>query len=80
MYLLSLYISTNISIPGNSVDRLIQMGISPSSLLNAYVKPSRQFETANGIVDSLITLLYEDNYLKPWSNEYLLVKLVTKSF
>ncbi len=39
-----------------------------------------QFETANGIVDSLRTLLYEDNYLKPWSNEYLLVKLLTKSF
>ena len=34
----------------------------------------------DGLVDTLRALLLCENYVKPWSNEYYLVKLLTRTF
>ncbi len=78
IYFMNLFISSHVLIPGTLIDRIVKMGISPTSLLQSYVKYSSRENTADGVVDSLRAMLYCDNYIKPWSNEYLLVKLLTR--
>ena len=34
----------------------------------------------DGLADTLNNLLLQDNYIKPWSHEYSMVKLLTRSF
>ena len=34
----------------------------------------------NGAMDSLRTVLFNENFIKTWSDEYMLVKLLTRSF
>ncbi len=80
MYFINLFVTQNIVFPGTLVNRIIDMGISPTSLLLSSHKKSSHEKTSNGLIDSLSAMLYNDNYVKPWSNEYLLVKLLTKSF
>ena len=66
---------------GSSVDRLIKNGTSPTDLLFNNIKTiKRNCSQSDGFVDSLGSLLMHENYVKPWSNEYILVKLLTKSF
>jgi len=56
------------------------MGISPASLIfPGCTNSSQPSDIADGLVNSLGFMLNNDNYIKPWSNEYLLVKLLTKS-
>ena len=78
--LLNMYISDKIVIPGTLVERIVKMGLSPIDIINNGVKPPRKVNTHDGLVDSIRTILYEDNYLKPWSTEYLMLKLLTRSF
>ena len=80
IYFMNLFIVDRVLVPGTLIDRIVKMGISPTSLLQSNVKQSSQTFTADGLVDSLRAMLYNDNYIKPWSNEYLLVKLLTRSF
>ena len=51
------------------------MGISPASLmLPGCMNSSQSSSTANGLVNSLRLMLYNDNYAKPnKSNKYILV-------
>ena len=66
---------------GSSVDRLIKNGASPTELLFKNIKTmKRNCSQSDGVVDSLRSLLMHENYVKPWSNEYILVKFLTKSF
>ena len=34
----------------------------------------------DGIVDSLRSMIFSENFIKPWCNEHILVKLLTKAF
>ena len=52
------------------------MGTSPSSLLSDKCS-SHKYLHADGPVDSLRAMLLRDNYIKPWSNEYMLVKSIS---
>ena len=79
VYFIDLFITHNILIPGTLVNRIVDMGISPTSLIFSCCNSSKALYTADGLVDSLRCMLYNDNYIKPWSNEYLIVKLLTKS-
>jgi hypothetical protein len=79
IHLLNDYIMHGILIPGTIIERLVRMGVSPSSLLS-YTCSSHTYVPADGLVDSLRIILLSDNYIKPWSNEYMLVKLLTRSF
>ena len=76
---MNLFITKNFLVPGTLVTRIINMGISPSSIFHSGIPKPTSTET-DGLVDSLRTLLFSDNYTKPWSNEYLLVKLLTRCF
>ena len=66
-------------IPGTITDIIVGMDISPSSLLSDKCS-NHKYLPADGLVDSLRAMLLSDNYIKPWSNEYILVKLLTRSF
>ena len=79
IHFLNKYIVHGTLIPGTIIDRIVGMGISPSSLLSDKCS-SHKYLPVDGLVDSLRAMLLSDNYIKPWSNEYILVKLLTRSF
>ena len=79
IHFLNKYIMHGTLIPGTIIDRIVGMGVSPSSLLSDKCS-SHNYLPADGLVDSLRVMLLSDNYIKPWSNEYMLVKLLTRSF
>ena len=57
------------------------MGISPLELICDKTVSSRANPTSDdGHIDSLRYLVSEENYIKPWSAEYKLVQLLTRSF
>ena len=74
------YVTKGLLIPGSIIDRVVKSGVSPMQLM--YNKPEHinLIGKSDGVVDSLRNLLLHDHSIKPWSNEYLLVKLITKSF
>ena len=74
IYLASLYL------PGTIVDRLVNMGADPLPIINVSSLGPTNLRSTDGVVDSLRSLLLNDNYIKPWSTEYFLVKLLTRSF
>jgi len=56
------------------------MSISPARLIFSGCTNSSQYlHTVDELIDPLRFMLDNDNYIKPWSSEYLLVKLLTKS-
>ena len=73
-----LYITENILIPGSLIERIVRSGASPLLLLNGL--SSHHNVPNDGLVDTLRALLLCENYVKPWSNEYYLVKLLTRTF
>ena len=65
------------------IDRIILAGKDPVSIM--VNRPKCMYSSVNdeiddGVVDSMRYLLTHDNYNKPWSNEHLLVTLLTKAF
>ena len=78
--MMSQYVTKGLLIPGSIIDKLINSGVSPIQLM--YNKPEHcnHIGKSDGVVDSLRNLLLHEHFIKPWSNEYLLVKLLTKSF
>ena len=80
IHFINLFITESLIVPGTLIARIVKMGISPTSLLQCNNKRSSQTKVNDGLVDSLSAILYNDNYIKPWSTEYLLVKLLTRSF
>ena len=77
---LSMYIVSNVVIPGTIVSDVLSMGISPLSY--AFNKPPKININIhdNGHIDSIRNLIYHENFLKPYSDEHTLVNLLTKSF
>ena len=80
VYFIDLFGTQNILIPGSLVNLIVDMGISPASLIfRGCTNSSQSSYTPDSLIDSIRVMLYNDNYIKPWSNEYLLVKLLTTS-
>ena len=80
VFMLSQYVASGSLIPGSLVDRVVKMGVSPSSIMVSKPKSSHDRNDSDGVVDSLRNLLLNENYIKPWCSEYLMVKLLTRSF
>ena len=78
--LLSEYMYNGSRIPGTIVDRILKLGYSPVDVLLSNVCDRHDSVIDNGAVDSLRTVLFNENFIKPWSDEYMLVKLLTRSF
>ena len=80
MYMLSLFVTKGHLIKGTLVDKLVKLGLSP--LQTVFNRPSKvpYNQTETGLVDSLKYLVMHENFIKPYSDEYILTKLLTKSF
>ena len=69
-------------IPGSLVQRLISFGISPTEVLfnNSFKFIDSNCTQNNGIADSLRYLVMHEQFIKPYSNEYVLASLLVKAF
>ena len=74
---INIFMSDNVRIPGTLVDRVLGLGACPLSIYNKYTPIQSK---KSGLVDSIRAMLLTENFIKPWSDEYLLVKLLTRSF
>ena len=78
-HLLSLYVTRGDLIPGTLIQRAVCMGLSPiSCAFQEYKKPV--FIQGCGIVDSIKHLVMHENFIKPYSEEFILSSLLTKAF
>jgi hypothetical protein len=78
--LLARFLLTGSCVNGTLMSNLVKSGASPIDIICE--KPTRPnlVNCADGVVDSLRYLLFHENYIKPWSHEYLLTSLLTKAF
>ncbi len=82
-YLLSKYIYTGTIVKGTLLELVILSGASPMDLLcqnedaSCFSACQRYEKGSNGIVDTMQTLLFHDNFIKPRSAEY---RHLTSSF
>ena len=71
-------------IKGSLLDRVIKSGNNPIKLLfddQPFVCTDCDLiGQENGMIDSLRFLLHQEDYNKPWSDEHILVTLLTKAF
>ncbi len=75
-YLMSLYLLNGTLVPGSLLERIVRYGYSPIELM--FTQPNRKcFSGQDGHVDSLRALLLSENFIKPYSEEHLLVHLLT---
>jgi hypothetical protein len=74
----SQYVTSGSLIPGSLVDRVVKMGVSPSSIMVSKPKSSHDRIDSDGVVDSLRNLFLTENFIKTWCSEYLMVKLLTR--
>ena len=79
-YLIERYFTHKTLYPKTLVGCVIQMGISPLELICDRTVYSRANPASDdGHIGSLRHLVSEENYIKPWSAEYKLVQLLTRS-
>ena len=76
---LSLYIVSGVVIPGTLLDRILKLGVSPTVAALSHVERKRT-HAANGITDTLFNLVRHEHFIKPWSVEYKMTVLLTRSF
>ena len=76
------FLKTGCTMKNTMIDKIVNMGFSPLSIaMDTSFKCKFSSHTqADGTVDSLRYLLFHDNYIQPWSDEYRLVKLLTQAF
>ena len=79
-YFMSQYMYHGVTFKGTLVHRLVNLGVSPMRTAFNYKKLSVPYDKSDGVVDSLFYLIHCENYMKPWSSEYILTKLLTRSF
>ena len=80
---LSNYICTGTLIPGTIVNNIVSLGLSPTLCAFDGLKhklPNLYKIEPCGHVDSLRALIFNENFMKPYSDEHTLVYLLTKSF
>ena len=80
MQQLSSYMLYGHTVPGTMIDRIVGFGISPMNILFDQSKRRHDYTCVDGTADSLRALLYDENFIKPWSDQYILVRLLTRSF
>jgi hypothetical protein len=80
VYHLSHFIVTGKAESGTIVDRLLTYGMCPIKSAFERTIPPNLSPERDAVMDSLKYLLFHENFIKPWSNEYLLTKLLTKAF
>ena len=76
---LSHYMLNGAVIKNTLLEKLLSYDLNPLECLFNYKKVKYDF-TCNGVTESLRFLSLHDNYVKPWTSEFLLVKLLTQSF
>ena len=80
-HLLSLYMSRNVLIPGTIINDIVSLGISPiNCAFNDQHLPHLPNTLNNGHIDSIRSMIFHENFIKPYSDEHTLVYLLTKSF
>ena len=63
------------------LQRIVNMNISPiTAMFGTHSQSKSHNLPEDGLADTLNNLLLHDNYIKPWSQEYSMVKLLTRSF
>ena len=74
------YVCHNVIVPGTMLDRIVKLGYSPVS--TAFNSPLVKHDTCDndGLVNSLRNMIYSENFIKPWCDEHVFVKLLTKAF
>ena len=79
--LLSRFVTSGSRVNGTILSNLVDSGFNPLDIV--CVKPIKNKYSAkggDGVVDSLKYLLCHENYIKPWSHEFILTSLLTKAF
>ena len=64
--------------PGTLIERVLSHGLSPINCI--FNKLSLVNSQNCGVVDSLKVLLSREQFLKPYSEEHVLVGLLTRAF
>ena len=81
IFMLCDYMSKNILISGSIIQRIVKMNKSPiMSMFGIRSSDKNSIIHEDGLADTLHNLLLHNNYVKPWSDEYSMVKLLTRSF
>lgn len=76
---LAYYLLTGRLIKNTLLYKIVSSGINPLDCLYRFRKYHIEFQQ-NGVSDSLKYLTSHDNYIKSWSPEFLLVKLLMQAF
>ena len=79
MYYMSLFLKHGTLLSCTLMDRLVSYNLSPVKCAFTVVKPVSSSDN-DGIVDSLRTLLFHENFVKPYSEEHILSVMLTRSF
>ena len=80
LHQLSLLLCKGITIPGTIVDRVSRFGSSPIVTAFDRLPDARHIHLNDGVVDSIRTFIFHENYNKPGSTEHNLVALLTRAF
>ena len=72
-YFLSRFIVYGNTVPGTLLDRVVSMGESPISRALNKPRDIKYVQCSNGHVDSPRQLLFNDNFIKPYFQENILV-------
>ena len=79
VYDLTTFMASGITVPGTITHRLTQLGLSPvECAFTKYVPRHSMYR--DGVIDSLSQLIHCANFIKPWSDEYLMSVQLTKAF
>ena len=76
-FFLSRFIVYGNTVHGTLLDRVVSMGESPISRALNKARDIKYVQCSNGQVDSLRQLLFNDNFIKPYYQEFSLVHLLT---
>ena len=79
-YMLSDYILDTNLVPGSTVSRIGNLGLSPVNVIFNKVTQIHDNCYNDGIVDSLRSMIFSENFIKPWCNEHILVQIANESF
>ena len=80
LYFMSKYIADNTLIKGTLIHRLVKLGFSPIKAAFNYVPYKPICDTNDGVIDSVRSLIFNENFIHPLSNEHILIKLLTRFF
>ena len=78
--LLSRYLTSGHLTKDTLLHRLVKSGHDPCKLIAGPGPKVRTPINSDGVVDSLRYLVFHQNFIKPWSEEYLTAGLILKAF